>query len=101
VLIGSTSLSFPASGALRRDGAFDSAQPTRPAPGADEQPAGRGEITRLRPRASDAIQDDSRFSDLLQNLPARSRNALQSYLSNGPSIQERLGVELAGVDVFA
>lgn len=103
MLISTSSLSIPVGGAFRRDGAFDSARPaagrTERTERADESPA-RGEITRPRSRASGASALDGSFADSLQNLPSRSRNALQTYLSNGPSIQERLGVELAGVDVF-
>jgi len=35
------------------------------------------------------------------NVSGRKRAALQTYQSNGPSIEERLGVELVGVDTFA
>lgn len=60
------------------------------------------EVTRIRTRASAAAQQaNSQAQQTLQDLPARQRGALQSYLSNGPSVQERLGVELAGIDVFA
>lgn len=60
------------------------------------------EVTRIRTRASAATQQvNSRAQQLLQDLPARQRSALQTYLNNGPSIEERLGVELAGIDVFA
>lgn len=60
------------------------------------------ELTRIRTRASAAAQQtNSQAQQTLRDLPARQRSALQTYLSNGPSIQERLGVELAGIDVFA
>lgn len=52
------------------------------------------EVTRLT-RASAA-----RAGDELAGLPPQIRGALQSYLSNGPSLSERYGVELAGVDIF-
>lgn len=66
-----------------------------------DQPFDR-EVTRIRTRASAAAQQaNSQTQESLRDLPARQRGALQSYLSNGPSIQERLGVELAGIDVFA
>jgi hypothetical protein len=65
------------------------------------QPAQR-EVTRIRTRASVAThQANSQAQQTLRDLPARERSALQSYLSNGPSIQERLGVELAGIDTYA
>jgi hypothetical protein len=66
-----------------------------------DQPSQR-EITRIRTRASAATQQaNNQAQQTLRDLPARQRNALQTYLNNGPSIQERLGVELAGIDVFA
>lgn len=67
-----------------------------------QQASDRGEVTRIRTRAPVATQtanaDVSKFSDVLAG---RNRSALQAYSSNGPSIAERLGVELAGVDVYA
>jgi hypothetical protein len=67
-----------------------------------QQSSDRGEVTRIRTRAPAVAQtlnvDVNKFSDVLAG---RNRSALQSYSSNGPSIQERLGVELAGVDVYA
>jgi hypothetical protein len=69
--------------------------------GQSDQPLDR-EVTRIRTRASAAAQQaNSQAQENLRDLPARQRGALQTYLSNGPSIQERLGVELAGIDVFA
>jgi hypothetical protein len=66
-----------------------------------DQPVDR-EVTRIRTRASAAAQQaSSQAQQTLRDLPSRQRGALQTYLSNGPSIQERLGVELAGIDVFA
>jgi hypothetical protein len=56
----------------------------------------RGEVTRVRSRSA-ATADTASFSD--RNLSQRSRDALQSYLANGPTLTERLGVELAGIDV--
>lgn len=60
----------------------------------------QGEITRIRARASVRAQVASQnaYSD---NISARNRSALQTYQNNGPSIEERLGVELAGIDVYA
>jgi hypothetical protein len=57
----------------------------------------RGEVTRVRSRAAYADTVAS-FSD--RNLAQRSRDALQSYLANGPTLTEKLGVELAGIDVL-
>lgn len=54
------------------------------------------EVTRIRSRVSSAREAQD-FSQ--SNLPPRSRSALQSYLQNGPSLTERLGVELVGIDV--
>lgn len=62
----------------------------------------RGEVTRIRTRPSVAAQSaDNSFSKFADNLPARARNAVAAYSSNGPSIVERLGVELVGVDTYA
>lgn len=67
-----------------------------------QQQTTTGEITRIRTRASTAVQNANnplpKFAD---NLPSRARNAVAAYSSNGPSIAERLGVELVGVDVYA
>ncbi len=61
-----------------------------------------GEVTRIRTRASVAAQRaDSQAPQYPNNLPPRARNAVAAYSSNGPSIEERLGVELVGVDVYA
>ena len=60
------------------------------------------ETTRVRVRASAAAQQASnQAQEVLRDLPPRQRSALQSYLSNGPSMEERLGVDLAGIDVYA
>ena len=58
----------------------------------------RGEVTRIRPRPSAAIQRAD--SQTPRNLPARGRDAVAAYSSNGPTIEERLGVELVGVDLY-
>ena len=60
--------------------------------------ASRGEVTRVRSRAGNSGDFASTLSD--RSLPQRARDALQSYLANGPSLSERLGVELAGIDVL-
>jgi hypothetical protein len=60
------------------------------------------ETTRLRVRASaEAQQANSQAQEVLRDLPPRQRSAMQSYLSNGPTMEERLGVDLAGIDVYA
>ncbi len=53
-----------------------------------------------RPRPVTARPDLSFTAELSDALSARSRMALHTYLSNGPSMAERLGVELAGVDIY-
>jgi len=66
------------------------------------QSSGRGEITRIRARASVAVQSaDNQLPKFADNLPPRARNAVAAYSNNGPSIAERLGVDLVGVDVYA
>ncbi len=73
------------------------------------QQQGAGEITRIRTRASVAAQraenqapsSSSFASEYLDSLSSRARNAVAAYSSNGPSIEERLGVELVGLDVYA
>ena len=61
-----------------------------------------GEVTRIRPRPISAAQSaDNSLPKFSDNLPARARNAVAAYSSNGPSIEERLGVELVGVDLYA
>lgn len=60
------------------------------------------ETIQTRVRASAAAQQASnQAQEVLRDLPARQRSALQSYLNNGPSMEERLGVDLAGIDVYA
>lgn len=63
------------------------------------EPVVEREVTRSRASAQQAgTERVQSFSDALSQ---RTRSALQSYTSNGPSIEERLGVELAGIDVYA
>lgn len=65
------------------------------------EPVVEREVTRIRARASaqqTSTENSQSFSDAL---PQRTRSALQSYTNNGPSIAERLGVDLAGIDVYA
>jgi hypothetical protein len=104
VQISSSSLStLPVAVNYRRDGLDDATQrPTRPVAGQSSQDPVQGEITRIRPRPSTSAQRsyNNPSEEQLQNLPQRGRSAVQAYLSNGPSVEERLGVELAGLDVF-
>ncbi|MET0379122.1 MAG: hypothetical protein ABW049_09040 [Spongiibacteraceae bacterium] len=83
------------------DRGYGSARSSRPPEAIDSaaEQAPRGEVTRIRSRVASAASDPSQsFSD--RDLPQRSRDALQSYQANGPTLSERLGVELAGIDVL-
>ncbi len=40
-------------------------------------------------------------SDDISDLPHRNQQAIQAFVANRPSPEERLGVQLAGIDVFA
>lgn len=65
------------------------------------EPVVEREVTRIRARAAAhqaGTESQRSFTDVAS---PRARNALLSYTSNGPSIEERLGVELAGIDVYA
>jgi hypothetical protein len=67
-----------------------------------EQQAPQREVTRVRVRAAaEAQQAANQAQEVLRDLQPRQRSAMQSYLTNGPSIEERLGVELVGIDVYA
>lgn len=82
-------------------GAGSRARQATTIPGGQEQ-APR-EVTRIRSRAASdsgarTASEQQAFAN--DNLSSRSRGALQSYLANGPSLSERLGVELAGIDVL-
>ena len=59
-----------------------------------------GEVTRIRTRASVAAQRLESQAPQFDDLPARGRTAMAAYSNNGPSIEERLGVELVGVDLY-
>jgi hypothetical protein len=65
------------------------------------EPVVEREVTRIRSRASAQQTGTERVQSFSDALSQRTRSALQSYTSNGPSIEERLGVELAGIDVYA
>lgn len=100
----STVSTLPAPIAYRRDGLDERRQQSREQAVSQQQPQQQttGEVTRIRTRASVAAQRaDSQSPQFADNLPARSRNAVAAYSNNGPSIEERLGVELVGVDVYA
>lgn len=88
-----SSYSYLPSPEYRRDRAVDAPAAVR---GEGGDSGGRArEVTRI-PRNPVAVAADEE----LANLPPQVRGALQSYLSNGPSLSERYGVELAGVDIF-
>lgn len=57
----------------------------------------RSDVVRMRNRSALGASQPA-LAD--SNLSQRGRNALQSYLANGPTLSERLGVELAGIDVL-
>jgi len=100
----STTALLPAAIAPRRDDVADrsTTEQRRQLANTEVDQAPQRETTRIRTRASAAAQQaNNQAQETLRDLPARKRGALQTYLSNGPSIQERLGVELAGIDVFA
>lgn len=63
---------------------------------AEAEPAERAPRETFRLRAPVAEP----MPALGEGLSQQSRTALQSYLSNGPTLAERFGVELAGVDLF-
>ena len=54
-------------------------------------------MQRLESRSSDF----GSHREALNEVPVQNRSAIGHYLQNGPSISEQLGVELAGVDIFA
>lgn len=93
---------LPAPVTPRRDEAVERAV-ERIQPVADQsQRSAQREVDRVRVRASaETQQANNRAQEVLRDLPARQRSALQTYMSNGPTIQERLGVDLAGIDVYA
>ena len=83
-----------------RRGAYGRAPQVPPTAARAEQPEST-ETTRLRMRPSAATQGAEQRIALAENVAERNRPALQAYQSNGPTIAERFGVELAGIDVFA
>lgn len=85
-----------------RDGAVERVQrrvePVEAVDQSDSAP--QREITRIRSRiAAEYQQSSSSGQQLPDNVAGRNRGALQSYLNNGPTIEERLGVELVGLDI--
>lgn len=91
-----SSLPYLPSSVSDRGYAAPRASQVEPESGGESAP--RGEVTRVRSRASNSGDFSSTLSD--RSLPQRARDALQSYLANGPTLSERLGVELAGIDVL-
>ncbi len=75
----------------RRDRAVEA--PAAIADGGERESRPR-EVTRIARGAAAASAEQ------LAGFAPQVRGALQSYLSNGPSLSERYGVELAGVDIF-
>lgn len=72
-----------------------SVQPPRRAAAEDEATPQPRETFRLRPVEAEPVA-----AEQWESLPWPHRTALQSYLSNGPTVAERYGVELAGIDLF-
>lgn len=94
---------LPAPAAYRRDALDERRQQAREQTISGQQSPQQttGEVTRIRTRANVAAQRaESQSPQYTENLSARSRNAVAAYSSNGPSIEERLGVELVGVDLY-
>lgn len=96
--IGSSLPLLPTSVSDRGYGVGSRARQNQPVQDATEQ------VSRAAPRARSQIiggsgQGASEQTSADQNLSSRSLGALQSYRANGPSLSERLGVELAGIDV--
>ena len=95
---------LPVPVSYRRDGLDQRRQQREQTAATQQQPQQQttGEVTRIRTRPSVAAQNaDNPLPKFADNLPSRARNAVATYSSNGPSIAERLGVELVGVDVYA
>ena len=112
--IGLSSVStLPVPASYRRDGLAQRQQQSDQAaavqqqqPQQASQQQAAGEVTRAT-RASVSTQRGDNLpkyaanAQYTDNLSAQARNAVAAYASNGPSAAERLGVELAGVDVYA
>ena len=100
----STLPALPVPVTSRREGIAErQASPPNQTVAVTAEPTAEREVTRIRARASAAAQQagtnrQQPFSDAVSK---RARSALSSYGSNGPSIEERLGVQLAGIDVYA
>lgn len=75
----------------RRDRPVDAPAPAAGRAESGERESRPREVTRVARRAAD---------EGMAGYAPQVRSALQSYLSNGPSLSERYGVELAGVDTF-
>lgn len=105
----STSIALPSAAEYRRHPGGAAAVR---APGDVAEEAPRREVTRIRAAAPaheamvrevmahEAMAYEAMAYEAMADMPARSRGALSAYLSNGPTLSERYGVELAGVDLF-
>ena len=102
--IGASTLpALPSSVAHRRDDIVERSSRANAFAEVVAEAAGERETTRNKVRsATPSQQAESQLEPFLDSkLPSSARAALLSYSSNGPSIEERLGVELAGIDVYA
>lgn len=52
-------------------------------------------------QAREFSRGDAQARESLDSVPPRNRAAVSAYLDNRPSLSERLGIELVGVDDFA
>lgn len=101
--IGFSSVStLPVPASYRRDGLAERQQRNSEQAAASQQPEQQAAREVTRTRATAATQNaDNQQPQFADKLPAQARYAVAAYSSNGPTIEERLGVELAGVDVYA
>lgn len=91
---------LPVSLDYRRDAVGERrSQPREP------EAAAEREVTRVRARSGAAAANSANRqvdgSYLSESWSQHTRTALLSYASNGPTIEERLGVELVGIDLYA
>ncbi len=82
-----------------RRGDYERAPRQQPVETPFEQP--QREVTRIRARATSEAQRADQRASFSESLSTQQRTALQAYQNNGPTIEERLGVELAGIDIYA
>jgi hypothetical protein len=71
-------------------------QVEQPRPAADREAAQR-QVERIQ--TLQAAESSRRSGE--QALPFKSQQAMQTFRDNAPSVQERFGVELVGIDTFA